>query len=103
MIILEVINLAKTANLNIRIDPQTKEAAEKLFSNFGITISDAVNMFLHQSVITGGLPFQVQLPQPNAQTQSAIRAVEDMIDGTTPSSSQSVDDFFKEMKLHEDR
>jgi len=29
--------MAKTAKLNIRIDPDTKQAAEKLFSNFGIT------------------------------------------------------------------
>ena len=39
--------MARTANLNIRIDPATKEDAEKLFSTFGITITDAVNMFLH--------------------------------------------------------
>jgi len=38
--------MAKTASLNIRIDPETKANAEKLYSEFGITITDAVNMFL---------------------------------------------------------
>ncbi len=93
--------MAKTAKLNIRIDPKTKEAAEKLFSNFGITITDAVNMFLHQSLLTGGLPFSVRIPQPNTNTLAAIQDVENMIDGKTTSSPQSVDDFFKEMNLNE--
>jgi DNA-damage-inducible protein J len=91
--------MAKTSNLNIRIDPNTKEAAEKLFSNFGITITDAVNMFLHQSLLTDGLPFAVKIPQPNATTLAAMQAIEDIIDDKTPSSPQSVDDFFKEMGL----
>lgn len=69
--------MAKTANLNIRIDPTTKEAAEKLFSNFGITITDAVNISLHQSLLTGGLPFQVKIPQPNATILAAMQAIED--------------------------
>lgn len=93
--------MAKTANLNIRIDPNTKKAAEKLFSNFGITITDAVNMFLHQSIITGGLPFAVKIPQPNADTLAAMQDIENMINNKTPVSSQSVDDFFKEMNLNE--
>ncbi len=91
--------MPKTANLNIRIDPTTKEAAEKLFSNFGITITDAVNIFLHQSLLTGGLPFPVKIPQPNAATLAAMQSIEDMIDDQNRPSPQSVDDFFKEMGI----
>ena len=50
--------MPKTASLNIRIDPETKAGAEKLYAKFGITITDAVNMFLRQSLIDGGLPFR---------------------------------------------
>lgn len=50
--------MPKTANLNIRIDPETKAGAEKLYAKFGITITDAVNMFLRQSLMDGGLPFR---------------------------------------------
>ena len=92
--------MAKTANLNIRIDPTTKEAAENLFSNFGITITDAVNMFLYQSLLTGGLPFSVKMPPSNATTLAAMQAIEDMLNDKAPSSPQSVDDFFKEMELN---
>lgn len=45
--------MAKTANINIRIDPETKSNAEKLFSAFGITITDAINIFLHKALMEG--------------------------------------------------
>lgn len=67
--------MAKSANLNIRIDPDTKAQAERLFSPFGITVTDAVNMFLHQSIIDGGLPFALKVEKPNAETVKAIENV----------------------------
>ncbi len=95
--------MAKTANLNIRIDPKTKEAAEKLFANFGITTTDAINMFLHQSLLVGGLPFSVKLPEPNTTTLAAMKEIEEIIKNKTLTSSQSVDDFFKDMGVNADR
>lgn len=89
--------MAKTSVLNIRIDPKVKGEAEKLFSNFGITITDAVNMFLHKSLMEGGLPFNVQIPMPNAATVQAMQEVDDMISGKVVSEPQSVDDLFKEL------
>ena len=73
--------MAKTANLNIRIDPKTKYAAEKLYENFGITITDAVNMFLRQSLNVGGLPFELRQPRYNAETEAAIQEARDIMSG----------------------
>jgi len=90
--------MAKTANLNIRIDPKTKEAAEKLFANFGITTTDAINIFLHQSLLSGGLPFPVKLPEPNTTTLAAMNEIEEIIKNKSLTSSQSVNDFIKDME-----
>ena len=68
--------MAKTASLNIRVDPATKSKAEILFSHFGITLSDAVTLFLNQAIIEGGLPFRVKLAVPNSATIAAMREVE---------------------------
>jgi len=65
--------MAKTANLNIRIDPETKSRAENLFRMFGITVTDAVNMFLRQSIMLGGLPFELKQPRYNSETESAMQ------------------------------
>jgi len=73
--------MLKTANLNIRIDPQTKRGAEQLFSTFGITISDAVNIFLRQSLLEGGLPFEVKQPRYNIETEAAMQEARDIVSG----------------------
>ena len=65
--------MAKTATINIRIEPEIKADVEKLFSSFGITVSDAVNIFLHKSLMEGGLPFDVKQPRYNAETEAAMQ------------------------------
>jgi len=69
--------MARSANLHMRIDPETKQGAEQLFSSFGITMTDAVMMFLRQSLMVGGLPFEMRQPRDNAETEAAIDADKD--------------------------
>lgn len=60
--------MRKSAYLTIRIDPNLKAEAAELFDKLGFSTTDAVTMFLHQALITGGLPFTVDDPslsQPN--------------------------------------
>ncbi len=61
-----------TTPTQVRIDSEIKKQASELFSNLGLDMSGAVNMFLHQCVLRGGLPFSVEMPQFNAQTLDAI-------------------------------
>ncbi len=51
----------KTSCLSFRIDSRTKEVAETLFANLGITVGEAVNIFLKQSLVSGGLPFKYEI------------------------------------------
>ncbi len=56
----------------IRIDAKVKEEASALFENLGLDMSSAVNMFLHQCILRGGLPFAVEMPMYNVKTLEAI-------------------------------
>lgn len=56
----------------IRIDSDIKKQATVLFKELGLDMSGAVNLFLHQCVLRGGLPFQVELPQYNQKTLDAM-------------------------------
>jgi len=47
------------AQINIRVDDNLKEEAEKLFNALGLNFSSAVNIFISQAVREGGLPFVV--------------------------------------------
>jgi DNA-damage-inducible protein J len=70
--------VAKDANLYIRVKPDIKSQAEQIFSSFGITVSDAVNIFLHKAIMVGGLPFDVRSSIPNIETLEAMREVDEM-------------------------
>ena len=67
--------MAKNASLHIRVDQQTKDEAEVLFKGFGISVTDAVNIFLHKSLMVGGLPFDVRNLSPNVETLAAMEDV----------------------------
>ena len=95
--------MAKTANLNIRIDPEIKASAEKLFASFGITITDAVNIFLHKSIMDGGLPFEVRQPRYNAETEAAMQEARAIIYGDIPAKSYgSARELFCALDMEED-
>lgn len=50
----------KTASVFVRIDPRTKEKAEKILNELGISASTAINMFYKQIIIQNGMPFDVK-------------------------------------------
>ena len=54
--------MSKTSLLTIRIEPEVKKRLEMLYASFGLNISDAINMFIHQSLLVGGLPFELKNP-----------------------------------------
>ncbi|MBS4761813.1 type II toxin-antitoxin system RelB/DinJ family antitoxin [Carnobacteriaceae bacterium zg-ZUI252] len=64
--------MAKTANINLRIDPIKKQQAESLFSSFGISVTDAINIFLNTAIMEGGFPFQIKQPRYNKETELAM-------------------------------
>ena len=61
-----------TTPTQIRIDSDVKQQASALFSRLGLDMSGAVNLFLHQCVLRGGLPFQVELPPYNQKVLNAM-------------------------------
>ena len=55
--------MEKTATLNLRVNPIVKERAEKVLSRLGVPMSTAIDMYLNQIFLTGGIPFAVTLPK----------------------------------------
>ncbi len=64
-----------TTNLNIRIDEDLKKRAEKIFTELGLNMSTALTVFLRQTVRHNGIPFEMRLETPNAETLAAIEDV----------------------------
>lgn len=61
-----------TTNFTVRLDSRVKAEAEKLFSDLGMTLSGAFNIFLHQALQVQGLPFAVRREHPNQTTLAAM-------------------------------
>jgi len=73
--------VAKTNIITIRTDAETKYAIESLYSSFGITVSDAVNMFFRKSLMEDGLPFDLRLTRYSKETTDAIQEARDIMSG----------------------
>ncbi|MBU0278723.1 MULTISPECIES: type II toxin-antitoxin system RelB/DinJ family antitoxin [unclassified Gemella] len=84
-----------TSPTQIRIDSTVKEDANALFSRLGLDMSSAVNMFLRQCVLRGGLPFTVELPKYNQETLDAMEEARKISKDPNVPSYSSVKDLFK--------
>ena len=49
--------------IQVRTDDQTKKDSAALFDKLGITMSEAINLFLRQAVMRGGIPFALTVPE----------------------------------------
>jgi len=72
---------AHKVRTNVYLDSNMKEQAKQIFKKYGVSLSDAINMFLTQSVMERGLPFELKLP--NEETIQAIEDAHKGINGDT--------------------
>jgi DNA-damage-inducible protein J len=80
------------ATIQVRLDKQTKNRAQKVFRMLDISMSEAIKLFLRQVAFHGGIPFEIKIP--NAVTDKALRESEEGIDLHRVSS---VDQLFEEL------
>ena len=64
--------MAYSAVLQVRLDEETKQKADKLFGDLGFDTPTAVRIFLNQSIRREALPFEITKPAPNAKTLTAV-------------------------------
>ncbi|GHV33175.1 DNA-damage-inducible protein J [Clostridia bacterium] len=65
-----------TSNVSFRIDTDIKNQADKLFSDLGLNMTTAFNIFIRQAVREGSIPFYVTTNTPNAETVAAMLEAE---------------------------
>jgi len=77
---------ASKVRTNVYLDSDMKSKAKEIFKHYGVSLSDAINMFLTQSVMERGLPFEMKIP--NDTTIKAIKDARANIDGDTLSLAE---------------
>lgn len=74
--------MQESTNINIRIDKDVKNAAEKIFNELGLNMTTAINIFLRKSIQVQGIPFDVKLNIPNEATLKAIEEGDSLVSPT---------------------
>jgi len=70
------------AQVNFRIDDDTKRRAESLFNSMGLTMSGAITIFIQQTLNRNEIPFPVQGPDSSSITKTELlRRIDDMEHG----------------------
>lgn len=85
-----------TTMLHVRIDEETKDKAAKTLAAMGLSVSDAVRVFLRRIADEKGLPLSLRVP--NAETLVAMCEAEGIVrqhDGRCADAVESIDDLEK--------
>jgi len=89
--------MAKISNVSFRIDSELKSQADALFSQLGMNMTTAFNIFLRQAVREGCIPFNITINTPNAETVAAMLEAE-RIPHDPSVKRYDVEDALRELK-----
>ena len=87
-----------TSNVSFRIDTDIKNQADRLFSQLGLNMTTAFNIFLRQSIREGSLPFSVTVNTPNAETIAALLEAEHIASDPNTKRYSDVEEALRELK-----
>ena len=96
--------MEKSVTMNLRVNPSVKKQAEDVLKQLGIPMATAIDMYLRQISLTGGIPFTVALPKAPAAIDADAMSVEqlraelkagydDMVNGNVQDASAAFERF----------
>ncbi|MDD4913335.1 MAG: type II toxin-antitoxin system RelB/DinJ family antitoxin [Sideroxydans sp.] len=69
--------MAATAMIHVRVDEEVKTQATETLAAMGLTVSDAVRVFLKRVAVEKALPFEVRVP--NIETRAAMAEADEIV------------------------
>ncbi|HCX62432.1 type II toxin-antitoxin system RelB/DinJ family antitoxin [Sedimentibacter sp.] len=87
-----------TSNVSFRIDSDLKAQADTLFSQLGLNMTTAFNIFLRQAVREGCIPFDITINTPNTETIMALFEAERISRDPSIRHYDDVEKALKELK-----
>ena len=62
----------KTASVNVRIQENIKEQAEKILSQIGLSRAVAIDLFYRQIIMNNGIPFSLSIPKQQVPIRDSM-------------------------------
>ena len=81
-------------DIRLRVSSEIKKEAEAVFHDMGMSISEAIRIFLKQSINCHGMPFRPHANHPNRVTLDAFAELD-----RGDYHEETLDDFKKSLKL----
>jgi len=73
--------MANEASIHARVDARTKSEAQRILNTLGMTLSEAISLYLRQIIFTKGIPFDVKIPNAlTAETLTKADRGEDVVE-----------------------
>ena len=69
--------MAATAMIHVRVDEETKTQAAETLASMGLSVSDAIRVFLKRVIIEKAMPFEVRVP--NIETRAAMAEADEIV------------------------
>ena len=69
---INVTTAPKTGTFQMRINPTVKSEAERIYAECGMTLTDAINIFIQQTLNAGAMPFIVTSNSKDALRNQAM-------------------------------
>lgn len=89
--------MAKTENLSIRIEPEIKKEAEATLDYLGLTMAEAVKIFLKQVIMTDSIPFDIKVPRYNKETLEAIKEAKEISNNSNAKTHATVKELMEDL------
>ena len=83
--------ISKKETTSLKLDVEAKNRAKEVLKELGLTMGEAVNIFLTQVALHKGLPFEVKIP--NKTTLKAMKEAKENI-----GESLTLEEFLNEKK-----
>ena len=84
---------------SIRMDADTKRIAAELLNELGLDLSSAVNIFLRQVILHGGLPFEIKYPQYKPEVLEAMEEAKSLSRNPEAKRYSSFEEALEDMDI----
>lgn len=86
----------KTSSINVKVDEKLKSNALEVLNYLGLSLTDAIRIYLNQIVLNNGIPFDVKLHKYNSKTIAAMEEAKLISEGKI--KSKTYDSFTEALK-----
>jgi addiction module RelB/DinJ family antitoxin len=93
----------KTASFNVRMLPEMKAEAERVYAFHGLTLHEAVTVFIKHSCIAGGFPFDLRgAPYTDPEAKEALKEAEQLKKDKNAKSFKTMEALIADLESDDD-